>query len=288
MANPIARKRCLVWDYTNTRDRPDSIDQLFPDAKADPSSAPRGAPSPFVSVHNWNAWYPPELKGRLTFRPMIRTRAQLDTEEWDWIRDSDAGVVHYLNEPERQGISPKDAAGWWLRKVVPELREKRGKKLVGPACANDEAGGEWLAAFMSLVGGDDGDDDVDAKEKKKKKKKEEREKEKWPDYLGVHYYSGDVENAKQYMTSMYEKYHLPLNISEIASISRDEREVERFTDELSAWMDVQDWIVEYGWFGCMAHCADDFVSPAAQLMDGKGCFTPLMRRLMEQRPPSNC
>ncbi|OHF02277.1 hypothetical protein CORC01_02557 [Colletotrichum orchidophilum] len=286
MAKPKAQKRCLLWDYTNTRDRPDAIDQLFPntsspdstdkptEATATPTTAVAAVITPFKSVHNWNAWYPPELKGRLPFRPMIRTRAQLDTEEWDWIRDSDAEIVHYLNEPERQGTSPGEAAGWWLEKVVPELREKRGKKLVGPACASDSGGEAWLAEFMRLV---------------REAQQENREKRQTgPDFLGVHYYSGDVEHAKRYLTSMYERYGLPLNVSEIASISRDSVEVERFTVELSGWMDEREWIDEYGWFGCMAHCADDFVSPAAQLMDGEGRFTPLMRRLMGQDPATSC
>ncbi|CAI0645271.1 unnamed protein product [Colletotrichum noveboracense] len=255
--SPIVQKRCLLWDWTNTRDRPTTIDQLFNDSGEAQTPAKT---LPFKSVHNWNAWYPPELKGRLPFRPMIRTRAQIDTEEWDWIRDSDAEMVHYLNEPERQGITPEDAADWWLKKVVPELRDKRGKKLVGPACASDEAGDKWLATFMDLVGKSENGN---------------------PDFLGVHYYSGDLEHAKRYITSMHEKYGLALNVSEIASISRDGTEVERFTEKLSEWMDGQEWIDEYGWFGCMAHCADDFVSPAAQLMDDKGQFTPLMRLLMK-------
>ncbi|WQF80551.1 Putative glycoside hydrolase superfamily, asl1-like, glycosyl hydrolase catalytic [Colletotrichum destructivum] len=255
MSRQHAQKRCLLWDYTNTRDRPKAIDQLFP---------PTSTASPFRSVHNWNAWYPPELKGRLPFRPMIRTRAQLDTEEWDWIRDSDAAVVHYLNEPERQGISPQDAATWWRAKVVPELRDAKGKKLVGPACASDEAGGRWLAEFMSIVcSGGSGCEG--------------------PDFLGAHYYGGDVGHAKQYIESLWERYQLPLNVSEIASTSRDKAEVVRFTEEMSSWMDEQVWVDEYGWFGCMAHCADDFVSPAAQLMDEEGKFTPLMRQLMGQR-----
>ncbi|KAK1700100.1 glycosyl hydrolase catalytic core-domain-containing protein [Colletotrichum godetiae] len=283
MAKPITSKRCLLWDYTNTRDRPDAIDQLFPTttssattSKASESATTPIPVTPFKSVHNWNAWYPPELKGRLPFRPMIRTRAQLDTEEWDWIRDSDAEMVHYFNEPERQGISPGDAAAWWLEKVVPELREKRGKKLVGPACASDSGGEAWLAEFMRVVYEDEN----------KQKENDGEKKRMRPDFLGVHYYSGDVEHAKLYLTSMYERYELPLNVSEIASISRDPGKVEAFTEELSGWMDEREWIDEYGWFGCMAHCADDFVSPAAQLMDGEGKFTPLMRRLMGHDPSS--
>lgn len=134
---------------------------------------------------------------------------------------------------------------------MPELREAGGKKLVGSACASDEAGDRWLAAFMGLVGNDG---------------------RGRPDSLGVHYYSGDVEHAKSCIVSMREKYGLPLNISEIASVSREREAVEGFTEELRKWMDAQEWIDEYGWFGCMAncYCADDFVSPAAQLRTRMG------------------
>ncbi|TDZ19862.1 Alkali-sensitive linkage protein 1 [Colletotrichum orbiculare MAFF 240422] len=256
-AKNVGSKKCLLWDWTNTRHHPEAIDQLFSTCENGDSSATQ---LPFKSVHNWNAWCPPELKDRLPFRPMIRTQAQLGTEEWTRIRDSAADVVHYLNEPERQRISPTEAATWWAEQVVPELRLQQGKQLVGPACANDKAGGDWLAEFMDIVS---------------------RQRETVPDLLGVHYYGESVEHAKRYLTSMYEKYGLPLNVSEMASISRDGEQVARFTEETSQWMDGQEWIDEYGWFGCMAKCADGFVSPAAQLMDDKGRFTPLMRRLME-------
>lgn len=42
-------------------------------------------------------------------------------------------------------------------------------------------------------------------------------------------------------------------------------------------MDNQDWIFEYGFFGCMKNVADGFVSPAAQLMNSDGSFNELMR-----------
>jgi hypothetical protein len=250
-------KRCLLWDWTNTRDRAAAIEQL-----------PFGGGGPFVSVANWNAWVPPELKGRLPFRPTVRTPQQIRSEEWAWIRDSAHEVVHFYNEPERQqGLTPADAARDWREFMVGQLRREKGKKIVGPSCASDDGGRKWLREFINLVEAADGG------------------KDNRPDFLGVHYYGTSAAEARAYIQSMHAEFGgLPVVVSEVASISRDAREVEAFTAELANWMDATDWVYEYAFFGCMAHVADDFVSPAAQLMDAEGKFTPLMARLMSEQP----
>ncbi len=60
---------------------------------------------------------------------------------------------------------------------------------------------------------------------------------------------------------MHNKYGLRVIVSEIASIDRNGQNVARFTAEMANWMDGQDWIVEYGFFGCMRQVADNFVTP---------------------------
>lgn len=60
---------------------------------------------PVSSVCNWNAWVPPELKGRLPFRPMIHLLPQTQGQEWQWILNTDQPLVIYFNEPERSGVS---------------------------------------------------------------------------------------------------------------------------------------------------------------------------------------
>ncbi len=251
----VIRKRCLLWDYTNTRDTPQSINQLD-----------FAAPScPFSAVSNWNAWIPPELEGRLPFRPMVRTPAQLAGDEWAWLRDGafPYDVVHFLNEPERQtpAVTPAEAATLWRAQMVGVLRAAKGKTLVGPACASDDPGAAWLADFMGRLA------------------PPER-----PDFLGLHWYGADAGAARAYLTRMHEAYGLPVVVSEIACTDGDARRVARFTADMANWMDATDWVVEYGFFGCMRQVADDFVSPAAQLMDEQGRFTPLMRRLVEEQP----
>jgi len=50
------------------------------------------------------------------------------------------------------------------------------------------------------------------------------------------------------------------------------------------WADETPWIAEYAFFGCMRKLADDFVSPAAQLMNPDGSFTDLFYKLMYDQP----
>lgn len=83
----------------------------------------------------------------------------------------------------------------------------------------------------------------------------------------------------------HQKYpEYPVVVSEIASISRDKKEVFDFTAKLANWMDQCPWVFEYAFFGCMRELADDFVSPEAQLMNSDGTLRLLMHKLMNEQP----
>jgi hypothetical protein len=43
----VIKKRCLAWDWTNTRDIPQQMDLV-------------NFTGPLSSVSNWNTWYPKE------------------------------------------------------------------------------------------------------------------------------------------------------------------------------------------------------------------------------------
>ena len=73
-------------------------------------------------------------------------------------------------------------------------------------------------------------------------------------------------------------------VSEIASISRNKKEVFAFTAQVVNWMDQCPWIFEYSFFGCMREIADGFVSPEAQLMNSDGTLKYLMTKLMKEQP----
>jgi hypothetical protein len=163
----VIKKRCLLWDWTNTANIPDAIEKI-------------NFTGPLSSVSNWNAWAPPELKNRLPFRPTVRGMEQLtDPNEWGMISNNDHAIIHYFNEPERAGISPEKAAEMWKEKMVP-LRKEKGKKIIGPGCASDPGGEAWLEDFMKRI----------------------ESMGEPPDFLGLHYYGPDGAAAIQYIEKM--------------------------------------------------------------------------------------
>lgn len=245
------KKRCLLWDWTNTDGEGHS---------GVPWAMDKIEFTHISSLCNWNTWTPPELKDRVPFRPMIRTEAQLTGWEWDITLNGPNPIIHFFNEPERNGISAERAAEVWKSKI--SLLREKGKKICGPCVASDPGGEVWLDDFMGRV-----KDDM------------------LPDFLGLHYYGENGDAAIEYLEKMHGKWsQLPVIVTEIASISRDKGEVTKFTAQLVNWMDKTDWVFEYAFFGCMRECADGFVSPQAQLMNKDGSFTGLMEKLMTEQP----
>lgn len=179
-------------------------------------AVPFSESSPISSVCNWNTWTPPELANRAPFRPMIRTEAQLNGDEWTWAASSDADIVHFFNEPERAGISADKAAEAWKEKMLP-LRKEKGKKIVSPSCASDPAGREWIHRWMELVC---------------------TEESGGPDFLGLHWYGTSADEFIKYLQGMHERYpDIPVIVSEFASVSRDRDEVMEFSAKAVNWMD---------------------------------------------------
>jgi len=106
-----------------------------------------------------------------------------------------------------------------------------------------------------------------------------------PDFLGLHWYGTDHNEAIKYFEKMHSKHPTQrIFVTEIASISRNYNDVLHFTVEIANWMDKTEWIEEYGFFGCMRQVADNFVSPQAQLMKPDGQFTDMMYKLMSDQP----
>jgi len=190
---------------------------------------------------------------------MIHDLAKLSGGDWTNIENTKHGIIHYFNEPERAGISAAQAAEIWFKQVV-QLR-RNGNKLVSPSCASDPPGQAWIADFMHRIASDP------------------------PDYLGVHYYGTDKNAAIKYFEEMHNQHpKQPLYISELASTSRSQGEVVEFTVDVANWCDQTPWVFEYGFFGCMRHVADNFVSSEAQLMNPDGSFKSLMHKLMDEEP----
>ncbi|KAI1387875.1 glycoside hydrolase family 128 protein [Hypoxylon trugodes] len=250
----VIKKRQILWDWTNSAGAgnpgvPDKINQV-----------PFGNSSPVASVVNWNAWVPPELKDRAPFRPMVRVLQSASGNDWAMIENTKYPIILFFNEPERAGISPEQARDIWNKQMLP-LRKNKGKKLGSPAVASDDNGRKWIEKFMSLVAHNP------------------------PDFLCLHYYSKNGGDAIKYIQDMHNKWpQHKVMVTEIACIDRNAQAVVNFTVQVCNWMDGQDWVFEYGLFDFQRKVADNFISPAAQLMDANGNFTELGKMYVHQQP----
>ncbi|KAI5926253.1 glycosyl hydrolase catalytic core-domain-containing protein [Camillea tinctor] len=249
-------KRILLWPWINTNEVENNI---APALKATASTLADSGH--FKLVANWETWHPDEVPKSLAFSPQLATRDHFSGERWNQLMDvlswqKDA-IVQSLNEPDLAGVSAADAANLWSQLV--NLRKSHGVKLVTPACTSNPASKDWLSDFMGRVGGDSK-----------------------PDYLGVHFYTTstnsadqEIEYAKNYITEQYNAYKIPVFISEISSTSRDPAAAKKFIEDMSNWMDQQDFVFGYGFTGWSRKPADEFSSPAAQLLNESGGLTDL-------------
>ncbi|KAJ1337717.1 glycosyl hydrolase [Microdochium nivale] len=251
----VPAKRIILWDWTNTRDA-SSSPALQSSAKTIASS------SRVFAVVNWGTHTPAEIPQGVRFQPMIRSPQELEGDLWqaavDLATNNEKKIVHFFNEPERNGISVDSAVAAWRQKLLP-LRASTGALLVSPAPASNGEGSAWLADFMGRLS---------AAEK--------------PDFLGVHFYTAattpaetEVAAAKAYMEERIATYGIPLAVSEIGSTSRDPNSVQTFTQQIAEYMDNNPNVLEYGFFGASRTPSDGFVSPAAQLLDSAGAWTTL-------------
>ncbi|KAI2601839.1 glycoside hydrolase family 128 protein [Hypoxylon sp. NC1633] len=252
-------KRIILWETTLSRQL-SSIPALF-------GSASSLASSPVIkSITNWETTRPQELPANLPFRPMVRTPQHLEGANWDALMQVVVSqkdtIIHFYNEPERLGIAPADAAIMWRQRLLP-LRNTFGVKLVSPGCASDPGGSQWLATFMSMLA----------------------DSEK-PDYLNLHFYTlpsnpsdQEIVNAQNFFNDKYTTYKTPIIVGEIGCTSRDPSEVDKFTKGVAGWFDLpaQSWVAEYGFFGVSTSVDDNWVSPAAQMLDATGTWTSLGR-----------
>src|SRR5436305_335090 len=108
----MIKKRCLLWDWKNTCGDAAQPNVAWAMDKVN-------FDGPLSSVSNWNAWPPPELKGRLPFRPMIHLENNLTGNDWDIIQATEHPIIQFFNEPERAGITPQRAADVWQEQILP-------------------------------------------------------------------------------------------------------------------------------------------------------------------------
>lgn len=178
--------------------------------------------------YNWG-FTPNGLDSSLEYSPMLWGLPSGPDPEWTAALESNA-THHALsfNEPDlgdQANISTTDAAEGHRTYLEPFA----GKvKLSTPAVTNGpppEMGIGWMRQFL------------------------EECSDCTFDFAAIHWYSNnDPEGFKSHVQSFYEAFGLPIWVTEFAA-SGDEKEQISFLQEVLPWLDAQDYVERYSYFG---------------------------------------
>ncbi|EIW67993.1 hypothetical protein TREMEDRAFT_32598 [Tremella mesenterica DSM 1558] len=176
-----------------------------------------------------------------------------------------------FNEPDlaQQGTStPEVAASAWTQLVDTARGTNPSVKLISPAVAFNQT---WLSSFFDNICPG-------------------WSPTKWgqlgcqyaPDYVAVHMYTTDFDGFTSGVGSYHSTFGLPVVVSEFAAYSFDSSSgldaagTSAFMASTTQWLDSQDWVIKYAWFGAMRNPAFLYgVSQENQLMDTNGALTAL-------------
>lgn len=212
---------------------------------------------PKASFYNsWESWPHPNIPNNLQFIAMARTLADIE-KLYKFMPSNKASWLIFLNEPDLPGSTQLDvnsAIGAWRQHAL-HFRYTQGTKLIAPAITSDKSKGlPWLRSFINGIG--------DCR----------------PDALAVHYYGTSGNDFKNYVQSIYNEFHLPIFVHEVASTDKYMASVVGFMEDINRWADQQAWILGIFWFCASRDANIEKEMPLSSLLDFNGHRTDLAYR----------
>lgn len=146
------------------------------------------------------------------FVPMIKTKDMARDKVLEEVKTSGATHLLGFNEPERESqgnTTLEEALDLWPKLMATGLR------LGSPAPSSDQAGMDWLEAFM----------------------KEVEKRNLRVDFMSVHYYrTADVVKFKMWLDDLYRRYRRPIWVTEYnAKFTKSDRD--RFARDASKMLE---------------------------------------------------
>jgi hypothetical protein len=166
-----------------------------------------------------------------------------------------AGYANYalfLNEPNEPGQSNIDAAtaaGMW--KTYMEPLKSQGYTLVSAATSSNPNGVTWMQDFFAACNGGCS-----------------------VDIIATHWYDISWDGFVQYIENWHNTFNLPIWLTEFAwqdfngNDQGDMQTIQAFMGNATGWMDSQDYVQKYCWFGAMLDMQN--VNPLNSLMNPDG------------------
>lgn len=148
-------------------------------------------------------------------------------------------IGHFIgfNEPDNAGqsnLSVEQAIQLWKQHVLP-AKKKFGFKLGSPAMTSSPAGKKWLQEFFHALGGHD---EVD--------------------FVVLHWYGLKMAELESFLKDMHSTFKKPIWLNEFACTTfggnqPNEEEVDHFAQAALRFLDSEDYVERYAWFGAATH-----------------------------------
>ncbi|CCG82454.2 Uncharacterized serine-rich protein C13G6.10c [Taphrina deformans PYCC 5710] len=161
-----------------------------------------------------------------------------------------------FNEPDGTGqatMSASQAAAYYKSNFTPLRKTGQIAYLGTPSITNGggAAGITWLTAFMAACS----DCEID--------------------FVSAHWYGPSMSLLQSQMTALHTAFGLPVWITEMACTewnaanNPSASEISSFMTSAMSWMESQDWIAKYAWFGAMT-ISDASLGSANSLVTSDG------------------
>lgn len=173
--------------------------------------------------------------------------------------DADVDCALGFNEPElpasakQSNVDPQTAARLWIDNLV-ALKNKKGALLGTPAVTSDQTAAEqWLDSFFDACKDETGDAHCKA------------------DFMALHFYDTSVDNFKKFLTSMHDRYGLPVVVTEfgdhsfVGGAQPSAGQVFDFAGQMKSFFESTSWIAGYAPFGAIVNLPD--IGEANRIMD---------------------
>ncbi|KZV86162.1 hypothetical protein EXIGLDRAFT_725098 [Exidia glandulosa HHB12029] len=220
-----------------------------------------------TSAHyNWSPWKFDNLPKGISFWPMLHGEESI--KDWGHVTKGYGITAMGCNEVNHAGQSKmtvKRGVEIWKKYLMP-LKNK-GYKLVSHSTDQSASGTAWQKAWRKACPA--------------------CHKSVWA--YSVHWYGTDPAAFKKYVTNMHKITGKPIVVTEFACTDFsgqkkcDAAKAKAFMDNVTSWMNAQDWIPAYFWFGAWpAGSMPGGVQGANSIVDGNGNPTALGKHYMQR------
>ncbi|KAJ7176661.1 hypothetical protein C8R46DRAFT_809864, partial [Mycena filopes] len=171
-----------------------------------------------------------------------------------------------FNEPQEPGqanLTPQQGADMWRAYLEP--LHAQGLRLGSPAPSSAPSGKTWIQDFLTAC---DGGCTVD--------------------FIALHYYDVNATRFINYLNDFHDTFQRPIWVTEWACQNFNKGpqctapEVAEFLNTTQSFMDAQDWVERYAWYGVMR---DININPLDAMMTSDGKITDLGKQYIGSEAP---